>query len=58
MVYFFLISSNYMNTEVTFNLLMRKNSSIEKLRRLMVEKVIMSDGQMYSLLQLFSTMRK
>ena len=58
MVYFFLISSNYMNTEVTFNLLMRKNSSMEKLRRLMVEKVIMSDGQMYSLLQLFSTMRK
>ena len=58
MVYLFLISSNYMNTEVTFNLLMRKNSSIEKLRRLMVEKVIMSDGQMYSLLQLFSTMRK
>ena len=47
MVYFFLISSNYMNTEVTFNLLMRKNSSMEKLRRLMVEKVIMSDGQMY-----------
>ena len=58
MVYFFLISSNYMNTEVTFNLLMRKNSSIEKLRRLMVEKVIMLDGQMYSLLQLFSIMRK
>ena len=46
MVYFFLISSNYMNTEVTFNLLMRKNY-IEKLRRLMVEKVVMSDGQMY-----------
>ena len=58
MVYFFLISSNYVNTEVTFNLLMRKNSSMEKLRRLMVEKVIMSDGQMYSLLQLFSTIRK
>ena len=47
MVRFFLISSNYMNTEVTFNLLMRKKSSMENLRRLMVKKVIMSDVQMY-----------
>ena len=57
-MYFFLISSNYMKTGVTFNLLIRqKKSSMEKMR-LMIEKVIMSDthvsdGQMYSFLQLF-----
>ena len=58
-MYLILILSNYMNTGVTFNLLMRqKKSSMEKIRRLMLEEVIMSDrhvsdGQMYSFLQLF-----
>ena len=59
-MYLILILSNYMIiTGVTFNLLMRqKKSSMEKIRRLMLEEVIMSDrhvsdGQMYSFLQLF-----
>ena len=58
-MYLFLILSNYMNTGITFNLLMRqKKSSMEKIMRLMLEEVIMSDrhvsdGQMYSFLQLF-----
>ena len=58
-MYLILILSNYMNTGVTFNLLMRqKKSSMEKIRRLILEEVIMSDrhlsdGQMYSFLQLF-----
>ena len=43
---FFLISSNYMNTGVTFNFLMRqKKSYVEKIMRLMLEEVIMSDRQ-------------
>ena len=48
-----------MNTVVTFNLLIRqKKVSMEKIIRLMLEQVIMSDrhisaGQMYSFLQLF-----
>ena len=58
-MYFFLISSNYMNTGLTFNLLMRqKKPSLEKIIRLMLEVVIMSDKHMsdrqwYSFLQLF-----
>ena len=48
-----------MNTGVTFNLLMRqKKSSMEKIMRRMLEEVIMSDGQMYSYLKLFSTLKK
>ena len=62
-MYFFLISSNYMNTGVTFNLLMRKKKSLENIMRLMLEGVVMSDrhmldGQMYSFLQLFSNTEK
>ena len=51
---FSLISSSYMNTGKSFNLLMRQEkSSMEKITRLMLEEVIMSDrhmsdGQMYS----------
>ena len=47
-----------MNTGVTFNLLMRqKESSVEKIMRLMLEEVIvldrhMLDGQVYSFLEL------
>ena len=49
-----------MNTGVTFNLLMRqKKSFMEKMTRLILDKVIvldrhMSNGQMYLFLQLFS----
>ena len=63
-MYLILILSNYMNTGVTFNLLMRqKKSSMEKIRRLILEEVIMSDrhvsdGQMYSFLQLFFSILK
>ena len=56
-IYFFLISSNYMNTGVTFNL------SMEKIMRQIVEEVIMSDrhmldGQIYSFLQLLLNSEK
>ena len=53
-----------MNTGVTFNLLMRqKNIFLEKIMRLILEKVIISnrhmmDGQMYSFLQLFFNIEK
>ena len=53
-----------MNTGETFNLLMRqKKSSMEKIMRLMLEELIMSyrhmsDGQMYSFLQLFFNTEK
>ena len=52
-----------MNIGVTFTLLMRKKFSMEKITRLMLEEVIMSDrhmsdGQMYSFLHLFSTLKK
>ena len=53
-----------MNTGETFNLLMRqKKSPMEKIMRLMLEEVIMSyrhmsDGQMYSFLQLFFNTEK
>ena len=53
-----------MNTGLTFNLLMRKKkSSMEKIMGLMPEEVIMSDrhisdGQMYSVLQLFFNTEK
>ena len=56
-MYFFLISPNYPNTEVTFNLLMKqKKSSMVKMMRLILEEVIMSvrhipNEQMYSYLQ-------
>ena len=53
-MYFFLISSYYRNAGVTFDLLMRKKS-MGKIMGLMLEEVIMSDGQMYSFLQLFNT---
>ena len=61
-MYFFLILSSYMNTGVTFNLLMRKKS-MENIRRLILEEVFMSDrymsdGQMYSFLQLFFNTEK
>ena len=57
-MYFFLFHQ-IMNTGVTFNLLMRqKKSSMEKIMRRMLEEVIMSDGQMYSYLKLFSTLKK
>ena len=47
-----------MNTGVTFNLLIRqKKSSVEKMR-LMLEKVIMSDLQLYSFFQLFFNTEK
>ena len=57
-MYFFLISSNYTNTEVTFNFLLDKKSSMEKIMTLLLKEVIMSDrhmsgGQMHSFLQLF-----
>ena len=61
---FSLISSSYMNTGKSFNLLMRQEkSSMEKITRLMLEEVIMSDrhmsdGQMYSFLQLFLTLKR
>ena len=43
-MHFFLISSNYMNTGVTFNILMRqKKYYMEKIMRLMLEEVTMSD---------------
>ena len=35
-----------------------KQSSMEKIMRLMLEEVIMSDGQMYSFLQLFFNTEK
>ena len=63
-MYFFFDSSNYMNTGVTFNLLLRqKKASMEKLMRLMIEEVIMSDrhmsdGQLYSFLQRFFNTEK
>ena len=57
-MYFFLILSNYMNTGVTFNLLMRQKSSMEKIMRQMLEEVIMSDGQIYSFLELFFNTEK
>ena len=53
-MYFFLISSYYRNAGVTFDLLMRKKS-MGKIMGLMLEEVIMSDGQMSSFLQLFNT---
>ena len=61
-MYFFLILSSYMNTGVTFNFLMRKKS-MENIRRLILEEVFMSDrymsdGQMYSFLQLFFNTEK
>ena len=62
-MYFFLYHQ-IMNAGVTFNLLMRqKKSSMEKIMRRMLEEVIMSDrhmsdGQMYSYLKLFSTLKK
>ena len=51
-----------MNTGVTFNFLMRKKS-MENIRRLILEEVFMSDrymsdGQMYSFLQLFFNTEK
>ena len=61
---FSLISSSYRNTGKSFNLLMRQEkSSMEKITRLMLEEVIMSDrhmsdGQMYSFLQLFLTLKR
>ena len=63
-MHFFLISSNYMNTGVTFNILMRqKKYYMEKIMRLMLEEVTMSDWhmsdrQMYSFLQLFCNTEK
>ena len=63
-MYFFFDSSNYMNTRVTFNLLLRpKKASMEKLMRLMIEEVIMSDrhmsdGELYSFLQRFFNTEK
>ena len=43
-----------MNTWVIFNLLMRqKKSSMEKILRLIINEVIMLDGQCHSFLQLF-----
>ena len=47
-----------MNIGVTFNLLMRKRFSTEKIMRLIFDKVIMWDGQMYSFLQLFFNTEK
>ena len=53
-----------MNTGITFNLLTRqKKSSMEKIMRLMLEDVIMSDrhmsdGKIYSYLQLFFNTEK
>ena len=44
-MYFFLISSNYRNAGVTFDLLMRKKS-MGKIMGLMLEEVIMSDSVM------------
>ena len=61
---FSLISSSYRKTGKSFNLLMRQEkSSMEKITRLMLEEVIMSDrhmsdGQMYSFLQLFLTLKR
>ena len=58
------MSSNHMNISVTFNLLMRqKRFSMEKIMRLMLEEIIMSDrhmsdGQMYSYWQVFSALKK
>ena len=46
-----------MNTGVTFNLIMRKKTSMKKIIRLILEEVVMSDGHMsdgeISFLQLF-----
>ena len=36
-MYFFLVASNYRNTGVTFNFLMKQKSSMEKIMRLMFE---------------------
>ena len=58
-MYFYLISSNYVNTEVTFNHLKRqKKSFMKKIMTLILEEVIISvrhtlDEQIYSFLQLF-----
>ena len=60
----FFISSNYMNTGGNFQCAYEtKKSSMEKMMRLMLEEVIMSDrhisdGQMYSFLQLFFNIEK
>ena len=52
-VCFFLISSNCKNTGVTFNLLMRKKNL-----EVIISDRYMSDGEMRSFLQLFSTLKK
>ena len=48
-----------MNAEVTYNLRMRqKKSSMKRIMRLILEEVIMSDGQTHSFLQYFLTLKK
>ena len=53
-----------MNTGVTFNLLMRqKKSFMEKIMKLILDEVIMSNrhmsnGQMYSFFKFFSALKK
>ena len=56
-MYFFLISSNYKNTRVTFNVFMRQTKSMENIMRLLFEEAFVSDrqmsgGQLYSFFQL------
>ena len=57
-MYFFLISSNYRNIGVTYDLLMRQKIFYGKDNEAMLEEVIMSDRQMYSFLQLFFNTEK
>ena len=59
--YFVLIISNYWNAGVTFSLLKRpKKSSMEKIMRLMLEEVIISDRHMSDIYfcNNFSTVKK
>ena len=59
-MYFFLISSNYINTGITFNLLMRQKIFYGKDNEaeVITSERHMSDGQMHSFLQLFRNTEK
>ena len=59
-MYFFLISSNYINTGITFNLLMRQKIFYGKDNEaeVITSEIHMSNGQMHSFLQLFRNTEK
>ena len=57
-MYFFLTSSNYRNTGVNFNLLMRQKKPMENIMTIILEDLIMSDGLLYLFVQLFFNTEK